>query len=92
MRTLRDTLLAAAVALESTPQSDHIKVWPFKDAPPELQVLSAAGGDEDWLALVPDSIEQEQDYIAWIWGGHFGRCRVNEYPIAGAVVFIGQHA
>ena len=85
MRTLRDTLLAAANALESMPQSDHIKVWPFKDAPLALQGLSQAGGDEDWLALVPNEI-----HIAWL--GWLGGCRIRRYPIAGAVVFIGQHA
>jgi len=90
MRTLRDTLLAAAAALVHMPQSDHIKVWPFKDAPLALQGLSQAGGDEDWLALVPSSIDQL--HIPWLWGGRFGRCSVDEYSIAGATVYIGTHA
>lgn len=89
MRTLQDTLLAAVAALENTPQSDHIKVWWFKNAPPVLQGLSQAGGDEDWLALVPN--EMLENYriprLTWLGGG-----RVRQYPIAGATVFIGQHA
>ena len=91
MRTLRDTLLAAAAALVDAPQSDHIKVWPFKDAPCTLRALSTAGGDEDWLAVVPHDIEQHYD-IPWLWSGKFGRCSVDEYIIAGATVYIGTHA
>jgi len=33
-----------------------ILVWPFEDAPKDLQKLSTNGGDEDWLALVPDKL------------------------------------
>lgn len=92
MRTLRDTLLAAAAALviwETTIQLDHIKAWPFKDAPHELQALSLAGGDEDWLAVVPN--EMLENYcIPWL--DRLGVCDVDEYPIAGAMVFIGTHA
>jgi hypothetical protein len=91
MKTLREILRTAADALEAVVDDNHIKVWRFINAPPELQALAQSGGDEDWLALVPDNIEQEQDYIAWIWGGHFGRCSVDEYPIAGAMVYIGCH-
>ena len=91
MRTLRNILLAAVNALEAMPQSDHIKVWPFKDAPPALQGLSQAGGDEDWLAVVPDEMLAYHFRVPWL-GGSAGICRVREYPIAGATVFIGQHA
>ena len=89
MRTLRDTLLAAVAALENTPQSDHIKVWPFKSAPEELKALSQAGGDEDWLAVVPNRMLADYciSWLAWL-----GSCRTERYPIAGAAVFIGQHA
>lgn len=90
MRTLRDTLLAAAAALVDVPQSDHIKVWVFKDAPLALQELSQAGGDEDWLAVVPNAMPVH--HISFSWLDHSGACRVRTYPIAGARVFIGQHA
>jgi hypothetical protein len=32
---------------------EPIRVWPFADAPIELQAYSQNGGDEDWLAFVP---------------------------------------
>ena len=87
MRTLRETLMAAVEALDVVQQDDHIKVWRYKDAPPALQGLSQAGGDEDWLALVPDSMDH--CYFPWLVGRYV---KVNRYLVAGAVVYIGCHA
>lgn len=87
MRTLREALEAAIEAIENLDQEDHAKVWRYRDAPPALQGLSQAGGDEDWLALVPDSMDH--CYFPWLVGGCV---KVHRYPIAGAVVYIGCHA
>jgi len=92
MRTLKETLQAAVVALDATTTDDKlIRVWRYKDAPPELQALSDNGGDEDWLAVVPDAIDRNP-YISWLAIPCFGFCDVDQYPIAGAMVYIGCHA
>lgn len=76
-----------------------ILVWKFYDAPESLQTLSDNGGDEDWLAVVPEGY----GYIGWIEGGsQFGCCGVQtvhhvtvmELPdtYSGATVYIGSHA
>ena len=31
-----------------------IHVWPFHDAPQAYRDMSPHGGDEDWIALIPD--------------------------------------
>lgn len=69
-----------------------IKVWPFYDAPAELQALSQHGGDEDWLALVPP--EYGDQYIGWAQtGSGFGCCDVTEETLSdGSRVLIGAHA
>lgn len=43
---------------------EPILVWPFYEAPEELQALSQHEGDEDWLAKVPKHLANE--YIAWL--------------------------
>lgn len=40
-----------------------ILVWPFDEAPKEYQNLSTNGGDEDWLAFVPEHLKEE--WINW---------------------------
>lgn len=68
-----------------------IKVWPFKYAPAEFRSVSTNGGDEDWLAYVPDTWREL--WIPWLETGHFGVCSVDEYEIGnGDVVRIGSHA
>jgi hypothetical protein len=67
-----------------------IIVWEFHNAPEEYQRLSGHGGDEDWLAFVPDSLKDA--YIGWIDGGNFGCCDVSTHPVDGGVVKIGAHA
>ena len=70
---------------------DHIKVWPFKQAPNKYQDLSQHGGDEDWLAFVPGEIwENCEGYIPWI--DKLGCCEVSEHPVKGGIVFIVVHA
>lgn len=72
-----------------------ILVWPFGDAPTELQALSTNGGDEDWLALVPPHLTNSD--IPWLGSdddaGPFGVCCINHYPLPdGRLVVIGAHA
>ena len=57
---------------------EPIKIWSFYDAPKELQELSLNGGDEDWIAIIPDYLKDE--WLPWMeTGSTFGRCCVNEY-------------
>ncbi len=71
-----------------------IQIWRFEDAPKELQALSTNGGDEDWLAIVPDYLEGE--YISWLEeGSPYGCCCVNEYnhpTLSGYKIKIGCHS
>lgn len=68
-----------------------IQVWRFQDAPKHYQVLSRHGGDEDWLALIPEALVET--YIPWLETGPFGCCDVSEHPLPdGRVVKIGAHA
>jgi hypothetical protein len=68
----------------------YIKIWEFYDAPESYQRLSDHGGDEDWLALIPEG--RERPY--WMEDGSwFGCCSVSEHKLAdGATVYIGAHA
>ncbi len=69
-----------------------IKVWRFHEAPEDLQWLSSHGGDEDWLAVVPEDI----GYVPWLESGSsFGYCDISkhvhvDYP--GYLIYIGAHA
>ena len=68
-----------------------ILVWRFYDAPKEYQGLSPHGGDEDWIALVPNSMSG--DYIGWLEpGSRFGCCDVSEHKVDSGTVYIGAHA
>ncbi len=68
-----------------------IMVWRFEDAPDEFRRLSDHGGDEDWLAYVPESFEGS--WIGWMESGTpFGVCDVSEHKVDGGTVHIGAHA
>lgn len=71
-------------------QGKAMLIWEFYDAPGELRSLSNHGGDEDWLALLPEGMTQP----SWMEsGGSFGCCSVSEHPLAdGRTVYIGAHA
>lgn len=71
--------------------ADHIHVWPFDEAPEEYQALSTAGGDEDWVALVPERLA---DTVSWLEEGTaFGCCSVKRFRLKNSdVIFIGAHA
>lgn len=67
-----------------------ILVWRFYEAPEQYRKLSEHGGDEDWLAFVPDRYKDE--YIGWLEYGSFGVCEITQHPVEGGVVYIGAHA
>jgi hypothetical protein len=65
-----------------------ILVWAWKDAPGELRALSTNGGDEDWLALLPDD-----DVPNWMENGTFGVSSIETHRLEdGRMVVIGVHA
>ena len=79
--------------IENLDRSKVILVWRFQDAPLELQRLSTHGGDEDWIAFVPNMILEEEGIIWWLEPGTpFGRYKVSEHELEDGVVFIGAHA
>jgi hypothetical protein len=68
-----------------------ILIWRFEDAPEHFRKLSTHGGDEDWVAFVPDHYKDE--WIGWMEeGGPFGCCSVSEHEVEGGKVRIGAHA
>ena len=72
--------------------TDPIRVWRFYEAPQEWQDLSPHGGDEDWLAHVPERMADQ--YIGWMEdGSRFGCHFVSEHRLEdGSVIRIGAHA
>ena len=70
---------------------NFVKVWQFGDAPQEYRDLSTHGGDEDYVAFVPDAL---RDY--WFMfldeGTPFGCCCVSEHKVKGGKVLIGAHS
>lgn len=67
-----------------------IRVWPFYEAPEELRALSEHGGDEDWLALVPEPLAGA--YLPWLEGRRFGNDVSSYWLPDGSRVFISAHA
>jgi len=67
-----------------------ILVWKFYEAPKEFQALSKHGGDEDYLAYVPDGANY--NYIPWLEEGSFGVCDIHSTKVEGGTVYIGAHA
>ncbi len=74
--------------------TDPIRVWPFYDAPQELQDLSPHGGDEDWIAHVPAWLVKRGDEIWWAEEySPFGRGGVSTHDLPdGSRVLIGAHS
>lgn len=67
----------------------HIKVWRFEDAPQVYRALSLRGGDEDWLAFVPNTMQGQ--WIQWLDSGKFGNF-VSVHPIYDGTVYIAAHS
>lgn len=73
-------------------QNNVIHVWRFEDAPARYRELSTNGGDEDWVALVPKEIADE-DYIGWLEpGSAFGVFTIDRYLLPEGYVYIGAHS
>lgn len=70
---------------------NYIKIYKFNDAPEELKKLSTNGGDEDWIAIIPPSLQDK--YIPWFEeGSSFGCFKVEEYMLGNRdKVLIGCH-
>ena len=65
----------------------HIKLWAWKDAPEHFRALSRNGGDEDWVALIPD----ELDAPSWLEA--MDSCRDPQiFHRAEGTVWIGAHS
>lgn len=73
---------------------DPILVWRFKEAPEEYQKLSDHGGDEDWVAFLPDSYEESFGTVPqWMEYGSFGSdVDPTLHKVKGGRVVIGAHA
>jgi len=72
-----------------------IMVWRFEDAPVVYQDLSPHGGDEDWVAFIPQGfIKKHGDYVSWCdpENGPFGVCHISEHQVTNGIVRIGAHA
>jgi hypothetical protein len=68
-----------------------VRVWRFRDAPQEFRELSNHGGDEDWVAFIPESMKGE--WFGWMDDGTpFGSCDVSEHSVEGGIIRIGAHA
>ena len=68
-----------------------IKVWRYEDAPQKYKNLSEHGGDEDWVAFVPNSIDIE--WILWMDDGtNFAPCDYSDHKVEGGIIRIGAHA
>ena len=68
-----------------------IQFWHFREAPEMYRKLSTNGGDEDYLAFVPNTTDapywmQDSGY------GVFGTFCVDEYQVEGGTVYIGSHS
>jgi hypothetical protein len=75
--------------------SDPILVWSFDKAPKWIQELSRNGGDEDWVALIPNSLgyKIEGDLPSWLFGKYFAICDAEVHLLdSGDWIVIGSHA
>jgi hypothetical protein len=71
-------------------QDTCAKIWPFHNAPPEYRQFSNHGGDEDWVAFIPDGV----DVYPLTWDDSYvqGWGHVDRHEVPGGVVIIFAHA
>lgn len=72
-------------------QRPKIVVWAWEDAPGIYKALSRNGGDEDYIAFVPD----DWPYHDPLWldeGSAFGCCAVERHEVERGHILIGCHA
>jgi len=71
-------------------KGNAILVWAWADAPDEYKQYSPHGGDEDWVAFIPEGTDT---YIPWMHvGTPFGISGVSEHVVRGGIIRIGAHA
>lgn len=76
--------------------NECICIWPWLDAPEEYRALSPHGGDEDYVAYVPEALRDEP--IVWKLGdrnsagGALGSSDVSEHEVHDGLVLIGAHS
>ena len=77
-----------------------IEIWKFANAPEYYRKLSKHGGDEDWIALVPEGLMGEL-LVDVFFGGSFPNTRYNPFGCSsieshlltsGDMIYIGAHA
>ena len=74
-----------------------IRIWPFEYAPQRFQEFSASGGDEDWVAFVPDWVVKEMGVPGFLWdatpfGNKVQEIDVDDEEFGSGKVLIGSHA
>ena len=71
-----------------------IQVWQYEDAPDEYKWKSVNGGDEDWIAFIPQEyLDKNGDWIPWATeGSPFGCFCVDEIEVKGGKLLIGSHS
>lgn len=70
-----------------------IVIWQFEDAPKQYQSLSQNGGDEDWIAFLPESFLRERMVPAFLEeGSSFGCYKVEKHKVKGGIILIGCHS
>jgi len=74
-------------------EKEFFKIWEFKDAPKKYSTLSTNGGDEDWVAFVPESMDDTWKVFNFFeYNNKFGDCEDNTHDVDGGAVYIGSHA
>jgi len=68
-----------------------IQMWWFFDAPKEYRDLSGHGGDEDYLAFVPDGVDTPW-WMDDVYQGGWAVCDVECHIVSGGTVYITAHA
>ena len=66
-----------------------ILIWRFEDAPEHFQLLSQNGGDEDYIAFVPDGVEIPAFLEE---GSSFGCFKVEKHQVKNGTILIGYHS
>jgi hypothetical protein len=64
----------------SVTKNNYIKIWNWEDAPDEYKSLSTHGGDETYVAFIPDGFTTMMDYEEDEY--NTGKEKV-EYPYVG---------
>ena len=75
--------------------NNTILIWPWDSAPESLKILSHHGGDEDWVAWVPNSYRQFVSYDDGVlWSNVLPRasCDCQEIEFLNGAVYISAHA